>query len=129
MKLLIDVNLPKKLAQRLRDMGFDVTYLTEVLPQNTKDEMIAEWMEENGALILTKDKRFPATEDGKKIILARLSPERLTNEAVLKLMVMGYMPQGFEENPELDVFASFLRNGNSKDPFFNGLKKSLKKTE
>jgi len=65
-KLLIDVNLPKKLAQRLRDMGFDVTYLTEVLPQNTKDEMIAEWMEENGALILTKDKRFPATEDGKR---------------------------------------------------------------
>jgi len=71
-KLLIDVNLPKKLAENLKKMGFDVTYLTEVLPQSTKDEEIAKWMEENDALILTKDKRFPATEGGSKIILARL---------------------------------------------------------
>jgi len=128
-KLLIDVNLPKKLAENLKKMGFDVTYLTEVLPQSTKDEEIAKWMEENDALILTKDKRFPATEGGSKIILARLSYERLTNEAVLKLITLGYVPEGFEDNLEVDVFASFLRNGHGEDPFFNGLKKHLKREE
>lgn len=129
MKLLIDVNLPKKLAENLRRMGFDVVYLTEILPQNTKDEDIAKWMKENDALILTKDKRFPATEGGNKVILARLSYERLTNEAVLKLITLGYVPEGLEDNTELEVFSSFLRNGHSKDPFFNGLKRSLKREE
>jgi Uncharacterized protein conserved in bacteria len=121
MKALIDINLPKRLSERLKSMGFDVVYLSEVLSPDTKDEIIAAWMEKNDALILTRDKRFPATKGGKKIILARLSPERLTNEAVLKLIILGYLPEEFEDSAEINVFASFLRN-RKKDPFFDALK-------
>ena len=121
MKALIDINLPKKLSARLKEMGFDVVYLSEVLPHDTKDEIIAEWMEKNDALILTKDKRFPSTDGGKKIVLARLSPEKLTNEAVLKLIILGYFPEKLEDSAEINVFAAFLRN-RKKDPFFDSLK-------
>ncbi|HIH97214.1 MAG TPA: DUF5615 family PIN-like protein [Thermoplasmata archaeon] len=120
MKILVDMNLPKRVAKRLNKLGFDVMYLSDIMPSDTKDEVIAKWMEENDALILTKDKRFPITEGGKKIILARINGRRLSREAVLTLIEMRCFPKGLEDSAELNAFSSFL--GDSKDPFFKALR-------
>jgi predicted nuclease of predicted toxin-antitoxin system len=120
MKILVDMNLPKEVAKRLNELGFDVIYLSEVLPSNTKDEVIAEWMAAHNALILTRDKRFPTTEEGEKVILARLSERKLSREAVLNLVEMRCFPKGLEDSAELNAFADFLKD--SEDPFFNALR-------
>jgi uncharacterized protein with PIN domain len=120
MKILVDMNLPKEVAKKLNELGFDVIYLSEVLPQNTKDEVIAEWMATHDALILTRDKRFPVTEGGKKLILARFSERKLSREAVLNLIETRCFPKGLEDSAELNAFASFLKD--SQDPFFKALR-------
>jgi predicted nuclease of predicted toxin-antitoxin system len=120
MKILVDMNLPKEVARKLNELGFDVIYLSEVLPSDTKDEVIAGWIAAHDALILTRDKRFPTTEGGKKVILARLSERKLSKEAVLNLVEMRCFPKGLGDSAELNAFASFLKD--SQDPFFKALR-------
>jgi hypothetical protein len=119
MKILVDMNLPKTIAKRLKELDFEVIYLSEVLPPDTKDEDIVKWMKKNNALILTGDKRFPLTEGGRKIILAKAKKEKVEREAILDLIEMRQFPKGAEESAELSAFATFLND--SEDPFFNSV--------
>lgn len=92
MRILIDVNIPKEVCEELRKLGFDAIYLTEVLPENAEDQKILRWIENHNALILTKDKRFPETEGGRRAVLASQSPSKLSREALRKLTVLGAFP-------------------------------------
>jgi predicted nuclease of predicted toxin-antitoxin system len=120
MKILVDINIPKRIHEKLRELGFDAVYLKDVLPPDASDKKIVKWLRENRALILTKDKRFPETEDGKKIVLAGTTRlEKLSREAIHDLIVFRIFPHGLEDSAELNTFASFLREGT--DPFFMGI--------
>jgi predicted nuclease of predicted toxin-antitoxin system len=118
MKVLVDLNIPKKVYRKLRSLGFDVVYLTDILPAKKSDRGIIRWMTENKSLILTRDKRFPETENGRKIVLAGLSSEKLAKEAVASLIILQVFPRGLEDSAELNIFSSFMKGG---DPFFRGL--------
>ena len=85
-RVLLDVNMHREVCDRLRDLGFDSIYLTEVFPPDTEDEKIFEWMEQNHIPIITKDKRFPENGGNLKIVLEGESTVRLTRRALHKLM-------------------------------------------
>ena len=80
MKILVDVNISRKVYEKLKELGFDVAYVADVLGENAKDETIVKWMRRHNALILTRDKRFPAS-NRRKIVLATLPSEELSKHA------------------------------------------------
>lgn len=88
MKFLVDAQLPARLARFLSSAGHDALYTTELPEGNrTTDERIGELADDEGRVVVTKDRDF---RDGH--LLAK-SPERLlvvatgniTNAALLSL--------------------------------------------
>lgn len=87
-RFLVDAQLPARLARFLRSVGHDALYTTELPDGNrTSDGRIAELADDEGRVVVTKDRDF---RDGH--LLAR-SPQRLlvgatgniTNAALLSL--------------------------------------------
>ena len=120
LKILVDVNISRKVYEKLKELGFDVAYVADVLGENAKDETIVKWMRRHNALILTRDKRFPAS-GRKKIVLATLPSEELSKHALEKLVTLRVFPRGLEDSAELNVFVSFMKE---LDPFFKGVRVS-----
>lgn len=92
-KVLVDINVPREVSERLEDAGFDMIYLTEEFPQDTDDEEIFEWMETKKIPILTRDKRFPENGGNLKITLESQSPVKLTRKAFSKLIDLQIYPK------------------------------------
>ena len=118
MKILVDVNISRKVYGKLKELGFDVVYVADVLGENAKDETIVKWMRRHNALILTRDKRFPAS-NRRKIVLATLPSEELSKHALEKLVTLRVFPKGLEDSAELNVFVSFMKK---LDPFLTGVR-------
>jgi len=117
LKILVDVNISKKVYWKLKSLGFDVAYVTDFLPGKTSDENILKWMKEHNALIITGDKGFPGASH-RKVILAGTFASDASKEAVTKLIILRVFPEGLESSAELNIFSSFMRE---IDPFFKGL--------
>ena len=120
LKILVDVNISRKVYEKLKELGFDVVYVADVLGENAKDETIVRWMRRHNALILTRDKRFPVSGK-RKIVLATLPSEELSKHALEKLVTLRVFPRGLENSAELNVFVSFMKR---LDPFLTGVKVS-----
>ena len=118
MKILVDVNISRKVYEKLKELGFDVVYVADVLGENAKDETIVKWMRRYRALILTRDKRFP-TSNRRKIVLATLPSDKLSKHALEKLVTLRVFPKGLEDSAELNVFVSFMKK---LDPFLTGVR-------
>jgi len=84
MRILVDINVPKKVCEELREIGINAIYLTDVLPSDVDDEKILRWMTDHDALILTRDKNFPGDDNGRKEVLVCQSPKKILKEALRK---------------------------------------------
>lgn len=82
----MDINVPREVCERLEEVGYDVIYLTEVLPGDIEDEEILKWMEDNQTPILTRDKDFPENGGDLKITISSESCVKLTRRALRKLL-------------------------------------------
>lgn len=93
MKLLADENIPAASVRRLRDLGFDVTYISEISPQIEDAAILALCCKEERILI-TFDRDFG------KLIYVDLLP---VPEAVIYLR----MRSSFPEEPAM-ILQNFL---------------------
>lgn len=91
MKILVDVNVPKEVCERLRELGFDALYLTDIFCPDIDDGKILEWLAKRDALLLTRDRGLPETCG--KIILVSQSPVKLAREAFMKLLSRQVFPK------------------------------------
>ncbi len=91
--ILVDVNVPREVCNRLSEMGFDTQYVTDVLAEDTDDERILDWIEQNQCLLLTKDKKFPENGNGHKITLRGESSVKLSRESFDKLAEKEVYPE------------------------------------
>lgn len=91
--ILVDVNVPREVCNRLSEMGFDTKYVTDILAEDTDDERILDWMEQKHCLLLTKDKKFPDGGNGHKIILQGESSVKLSRESFNKLTEKEVYPE------------------------------------
>lgn len=89
----MDVNISREVCERLNKLGFNALYLTDVLPEDTDDEKILEWLVENRSIILTRDRDFPELEEERKITLMRQSSVKITREAFDKLSSRQVFPK------------------------------------
>lgn len=76
MRLVLDVNLPPKLAEALRKIGLDAVHWTDVGPTTAPDSEILAWAAANDRAIVTQDLDFPE--------LLALSNARLPSVVLLR---------------------------------------------
>lgn len=55
MKLLLDMNLPPGLGEKLRREGFEVTHWSSVGSPGASDAAVMQWARTNGYVVLTHD--------------------------------------------------------------------------
>ncbi len=91
--VIVDVNVPREVCDRLSEMGFETQYVTDVFSEDTDDVKILQWMEKNHCYLLTKDKDFPENGNGHKIVLRGESSVKLSRESFQKLTEKGIYPQ------------------------------------
>ena len=58
LKLLVDMNLSNKLADRLRKAGYDCRHWKEVGNSKAPDRELFDWAKRNGAVVITRDIGF-----------------------------------------------------------------------
>jgi len=58
LKLLVDMNLSSKLANRLRDAGYDCRHWKEVGDKKAPDTELFDWARRNDAVVITRDIGF-----------------------------------------------------------------------
>lgn len=92
-KVLLDVNMPREVCERLQDLGYDSVYLTEIFSDDIDDNKILDWMEQHRTPILTRDKRFPENGGDLKITLEGESTVKMTRHALHKLMEKQIFPE------------------------------------
>ena len=72
MDFLLDAQLPRRLAYRLRELGHDALHTLDLPNGNrTSDAEICEWADQERRIVMTKDADFVASH------VLRASPERL----------------------------------------------------
>ncbi len=91
--VIVDVNVPREVCDRLSEMGFETQYVTDIFSEDTNDEKILEWMENNHCYLLTKDKDFPEGGNGHKIVLRGESSVKLSRESFQKLTEKDIYPR------------------------------------
>lgn len=91
--VIVDVNVPREVCQRLSEMGFETKYVTDIFSEDTDDRKILQWMEKKHCYLLTKDKEFPEGENGHKIVLKGESSVKLSRESFYKLTEKGIFPE------------------------------------
>ena len=91
--VLIDVNVPKEVCERLNGLGYEAIYLTELFSWDIEDEKIFEWMEENKVPIITRDKGFPENGGNLKVVVESESSIKLARQAISKLMDLHHYPK------------------------------------
>jgi predicted nuclease of predicted toxin-antitoxin system len=112
-KLLIDAQLPARLAQCLNGAGHDAIHTTDLPDGNrSTDSQVARRADADGRVVVTKDQDF---RDGH--LLSR-SPRQLlivatgniTNDALLSLFEihLGAIVVAFEESDSVELFSDRL---------------------
>lgn len=91
--VIVDVNVPREVCERLSEMGFETQYVTDILSEDTPDKKILDWMKQNHCVLLTKDKNFPDGGNGHKIILQSESSVKLSRESYEKLVENEVFPE------------------------------------
>ncbi|KXA90941.1 hypothetical protein AKJ57_03115 [candidate division MSBL1 archaeon SCGC-AAA259A05] len=91
-KILVDINVPREVCERLGEIGYEAVYLADILPDDVDDEKILEWMESTHTPILTRDKEFPENGMNLKITIDSESSVKLTRKALRKLMSRQIFP-------------------------------------
>ncbi len=91
--VLVDVNVPREVCDRLSEMGFETLYVTDIFSDDIDDNEILKWIEENHCYLLTKDKNFPEGGNGYKIVLKGESSVKLSRESFYKLTEKGIYPE------------------------------------
>ena len=76
LKLLVDMNLSSKLAERLRGTGYDCRHWKEVGDPRAPDTELFDWAKHNSAVVITRDLGFgdilAATQfDSPSVVLIR----------------------------------------------------------
>jgi len=76
LKLLIDMNLSSKLADRLREAGYVCQHWKEIGDPRAPDTELFDWAKSNGAVVITRDLGFSgilaATKfDAPSVVLVR----------------------------------------------------------
>jgi predicted nuclease of predicted toxin-antitoxin system len=60
MKLVADVNVSRRVVERLRALGFDVVRVSEVMDARSSDEAILSYARQCGAVLISHDQDFGA---------------------------------------------------------------------
>jgi len=103
LKILVDENLPLRVASFLRTQGFEAVDVREVGLRGASDEKLLEWAKYRGFLIITEDLGFssvmklPENHSGVMVIrgCSNLSLESLLNVIRECLqMISGENPEG-----------------------------------
>ncbi len=88
-EFLVDENLPRSLAPRLRDAGFKARDVRDLGLRGASDEKIFEFARSNGLVLLSSDLgfggRLRAMPESPGVVLARL-PNEWPTEAVNELI-------------------------------------------
>jgi predicted nuclease of predicted toxin-antitoxin system len=58
LRLLIDINLSHKLADRLREVGYNCQHWKEVGVPTAPDTELSRWAKQNNAVVITRDLGF-----------------------------------------------------------------------
>lgn len=85
MRLLIDAQLPPRLARRLRDLGHEAVHVGEIGLATAADELVWDAAVERKAVLVTKDHDFAVARavsaDGPVIVWIRLG--NTTNDVLI----------------------------------------------
>lgn len=106
--LLVDMNLSPLTVQRLRDQGWDVLRVSEVMTATTADTDILDWARQKGRVVVTQDldvstlvalsgHTFPS------LITLRLSTSDLNDVASRLLAVLPEIQDALETGHALTV--------------------------
>jgi predicted nuclease of predicted toxin-antitoxin system len=103
MRLVVDVNLPPRLAGRLRLSGHEVEHWSEIGKLNATDSEILTWAAENGAVILTCDLDFGAI----------LAASRADSPSVIQIRARDILSDAIEQQVlgVLSILDAELREG------------------
>ena len=121
MRLLVDQNLSTSLVDQLASAGHDVFHTASVGLASASDPAIFEWCRENGAALVTADKKltkFLAAEQAAEpaVVIVRdylLDVERLASDLVASLPVIDETvtsrgPAVFSVSPDRPIRAQLL---------------------
>ncbi len=113
MRFLVDAQLPRRLALRLRDIGHDVVHTLELAEQNrTTDQQITEISVNEQRIVITKDADFVTAYllTGRPYKLLLVSTGNITN-ADLEALVVPAIPAivaAFEQHSYLELSRTAL---------------------
>ncbi|MEI6070642.1 MAG: DUF5615 family PIN-like protein [Verrucomicrobiae bacterium] len=89
MKFLIDTQLPKILAQRLRDQGEEAEHVLDLAMEQSQDDVLWQYATTHGAVIVTKDEDFSewvlTGRDGPSVVWLRVG--NCTNVELLEWLL------------------------------------------
>ena len=83
MRFVVDAQLPPALAGWLRDRGHEAEHVMDVGLLAATDAAIAQYAEDNGAMLVTKDEDFAALRLPDRFGLLWLRCGNVTNRALL----------------------------------------------
>ena len=73
---LIDAQLPRIFAMRLRDMGFEARHISDVATDDAPDDLIWDFAQREGCVIVSKDEDFAqrvrGSSSGPSVVWIRL---------------------------------------------------------
>ena len=89
MRLLIDAQLPPRLARRLRDLGHDAVHVSEIGLAAATDKVVWDAAVERESVLVTKDQDFAVARaisaDGPAVVWIRLG--NTTNDVLIARVV------------------------------------------
>lgn len=94
MRLLLDANLPRSLADRLRQVGYDAVHVRDLARADTKDEQIVVLARERQQVVVTQDHDFiklVARAEAHMVSLILLRLHRPTAERLLRRITAAVM--------------------------------------
>lgn len=89
MRLLLDAQLPPRLARRLRDLGHDAVHVSEIGLAAATDKVVWDAAVERESVLVTKDQDFAVARaisaDGPAVVWIRLG--NTTNDVLIARVV------------------------------------------
>ena len=111
MRLLVDAQLPLRLAVLLKSLGHEVIHTSDLPDGNrTSDEALARVAETDGWIVVTKDHDFLDSHllSGRPPQLLLVSTGNITNQDLLQLFTSGAVQ--ISEAFEFSVFVELTRD-------------------
>ena len=113
MKLLVDAQLPRRLARELVDAGHDARHTLDLPAGNrTTDEDICEFAVSEGRIVVTKDRDFVVSFwlRGVPPNLLLISTGNISNDALSRLLVanLGGLEAAFTQHNFVELGATTI---------------------